>query len=71
MYFQNRPMGCCPQPEPMPRCRVIHRCCYCDVPHICRNHTHIVNHKIYRHHYIPQYTCSQEHVCQDIQCGSC
>ncbi|HEY8363994.1 MAG TPA: CotD family spore coat protein [Haloplasmataceae bacterium] len=69
--YQFRPLGCCPRPEPLPKCRVIHRYCFRDVPHICPRHTHIVNHTIYRHHYIPRYTCSQEHVCQDIQCGSC
>jgi hypothetical protein len=65
--YINRPVVT----QQQPKVRVIHRCFYRDVPHICRYHTHIVNHNITRHRYIPQYTCSEQTICKDIHCGKC
>lgn len=51
--------------------RVIHRCMMHEVPHVCPINTRIVNHHIFRHTYQPRYSCCEENVCQNIQCGSC
>ncbi len=51
--------------------RVVHRTFMHDVPHTCPVHTRIINHHVYRHIYRPVYTCSEENVCSNIQCGSC
>ena len=51
--------------------RVIHRTFVYEVPHTCPIHTKIVNHHIYKHTYRPVYTCSEENVCSNVQCGSC
>lgn len=61
----NTPMEGCP------RERVIHRTFVHEVPHTCPIHTRIVNHHVYRHTYRPVYTCSEENVCSNVQCGSC
>lgn len=39
--------------------------------HVCPIHTRIINHHVYKHTYRPQYTCSEENVCSNVQCGSC
>lgn len=51
--------------------RVINRTFIHEVPHVCPIHTRIVNHHVYKHTYRPVYTCSEENVCSNIQCGSC
>ena len=51
--------------------RVIHRTYVHEVPHTCPIHTKIVNHHVYKHTYRPEYTCSEENVCSNVQCGSC
>ena len=51
--------------------RVINRTFVHEVPHICPIHTRIINHHVYKHTYRPQYTCSEENVCSNVQCGSC
>ena len=51
--------------------RVIHRTFVHEVPHTCPIHTKIVNHHVYKHTYRPVYTCSEETVCSNVQCGSC
>ena len=51
--------------------RVVHRTFVHDVPHTCPIHTRIINHHVYRHTYKPVYTCSEENVCSNVQCGSC
>ena len=51
--------------------RVIHRTFVHEVPHTCPIHTKIVNHHVYKHTYRPVYTCSEENVCSNVQCGSC
>lgn len=51
--------------------RVVHRTYVHDVPHTCPIHTRIINHHVYRHTYRPVYTCSEENVCSNVECGSC
>ena len=51
--------------------RVINRTFVHEVPHVCPIHTRIINHHVYKHTYRPQYTCSEENVCSNVQCGSC
>ena len=54
-----------------PKERVVHRTFFHEVPHTCPIHTRIINHHVYRHTYRPVYTCSEENVCSNVQCGSC
>ena len=51
--------------------RVINRTFVHEVPHVCPIHTRIINHHVYKHTYRPVYTCSEENVCSNVQCGSC
>ena len=51
--------------------RVINRTFVHEVPHVCPIHTRIINHHVYKHTYRPCYTCSEENVCSNVQCGSC
>jgi hypothetical protein len=63
-------MGCCNQVCPniceAPRERVCHRYFCYDVPHIVPCNTRIINHHIYKHSYVPQYTCCEENECCNI-----
>ena len=61
----NPSVGSCP------RERVVHRTFVHEVPHTCPIHTRIINHHVYKHTYRPVYTCSEENVCSNVQCGSC
>lgn len=54
-----------------PQERCIHRTFVHEVPHVCPINTKIINHHIYRHTYQPRYTCSEENVMSQQQCGSC
>lgn len=51
--------------------RVINRTFVHEVPHTCPIHTRIINHHVYKHIYRPVYTCSEENVCSNVECGSC
>ncbi len=51
--------------------KVVHRTFVHEVPHTCPIHTRIINHHVYKHTYRPVYTCSEENVCSNVQCGSC
>ena len=42
-----------------------------EVRHICPINTRIINNHIYRHTYQPHYTCCEENVVTNEQCGSC
>ena len=42
-----------------PRERCVHRTFVHEVPHVCR------------HTYRPEYSCSEENVVSNVQCGSC
>lgn len=39
--------------------------------HCCPFHTHVVNKHIYTHTYTPQYSCSEENVVINNDCGGC
>ena len=56
--------------EPMQQ-RIVNRTIMHEVPHICPMQTKIINHHVYRHTYQPSYSCCEENVCSEIQCGSC
>lgn len=51
--------------------KVVHRTFVHEVPHTCPIHTRIINHHVYKHTYKPVYTCSEENVCSNVQCGFC
>lgn len=56
--------------EPMQE-QVINRTIVHEVPHICPKQTRIINHHVFKHTYQPAYSCCEENVCSEIQCGSC
>ena len=56
--------------EPMQE-RVVNRTIVHNVPHVCPIRTRVINHHIFRHTYSPQYSCCEENVCSNVQCGSC
>ena len=60
----------CPVVEPA-RERCVYRNIVHEVPHVCPINTRIINNHIYRHTYQPRYTCSEENVVSNVQCGSC
>lgn len=69
---QQNVMGGCQQPiNEGVRERCVHRTFVHEVPHVCPIHTRVVNHHVYRHTYRPAYTCSEENVVSNVQCGSC
>ena len=39
---------------------------YHEIKHIVPIHTNIVNNHIYKNTYVPEYTCSEENVCTNI-----
>ena len=51
--------------------RVVNRTFIHEVPHICPMNTRIINNHIYRHTYQPRYSCCEENVVTQEQCGSC
>ena len=51
--------------------RIVNRTFVHEVPHICPMNTRIINNHIYRHTYQPRYTCCEENVVPQQQCGSC
>ena len=51
--------------------RIVNRTFVHEVPHICPINTRIINNHIFRHTYQPRYTCSEENVVTNQQCGSC
>ena len=61
----------CPVVYECPIERVCHREICHHVPHVCPINTRVVNHHIYRHTFTPQYTCCEENVVTQEQCGSC
>jgi len=69
--MNNNPMNNMPMNNSGVQERVINRTFVHEVPHTCPIHTRIINHHIYKHTYRPVYTCSEENVCSNVQCGSC
>ena len=51
--------------------RVVQRNIIHEVKHVCPMNTKIINNHIFRHTYEPRYTCCEENVCTNVQCGSC
>lgn len=60
---------CCQSVCEMPRERVCHRYFCYEVPHIVPCNTRIINHHIYKHTYVPQYTCCEENECSNVYDG--
>ena len=56
--------------EPM-RERVVNRTIEHVVQHVCPIRTKIINHHVFKHTYTPNYSCCEENVCTNVQCGSC
>lgn len=75
--FNNRcNCGCRPQQmENMIMEPTITKCIekeyYHEVPHCCPIHTHVINKHIYTHTYTPEYTCDEENVIINNDCGKC
>ena len=70
--MQQPMMGSMMSPVVEPgRERVVNRTFVHEVPHICPINTRIINNHIYRHTYQPRYTCCEENVVTNEQCGSC
>lgn len=63
--------GCANPISECPKERVVHRTIMHEVPHVCPIKTRIINHHVYRHTYRPEYSCCEENVVSNIQCGSC
>ena len=73
MPMDDNMMGCTAQSpiiEPMKE-RCIQRDIVHEVPHICPMRTKIINHHIYKHTYRPAYSCCEENVVSNVQCGYC
>ena len=64
--------GCMQSPivEPMQE-REVHRTFVHEVPHVCPLRTKVINHHVYKHTYRPDYSCCEENVVSNMQCGSC
>lgn len=71
MMNNNAPMNSMPMNNNGVQERVINRTFVHEVPHTCPIHTRIINHHVYKHTYRPVYTCSEENVCSNVECGSC
>lgn len=63
--------GCCNPVSECPQERCVHRTIMHEVPHVCPIKTRIINHHVFRHTYRPEYSCSEENVVSNVQCGSC
>ena len=74
MFF-NRNCGCGRQMEQSIVEPTINKCIekefYHQVEHCCPIHTHVINKHIYTHTYTPQYTCSEEDIIINNDCGGC
>lgn len=65
-------MGCPQAPiYECPQERVCHRYICYDVPHIMPCNTRIINHHIYKHTFVPEYTCCEENVCENVYGPRC
>lgn len=51
--------------------RIVNRTFIHEVPHVCPINTRIINNHIYKHTYQPRYTCCEENIVTQQQCGSC
>ncbi len=72
MMQQQPMMGNVMSPVVEPgRERIVNRTFVHEVPHVCPINTRIINNHIFRHTYQPRYTCCEENVVTNEQCGSC
>lgn len=55
----------CPVYE-CPEEKVCHRYICYDVPHIKPCNTRIINHHVYRHTFVPTYSCCEENVVENV-----
>ena len=72
-YYMNQNNNCCPTIETQKCCedpiyeQPIEKCVQKDyvheIMHVCPVHTKIINNHIYKHTYVPEYTCSEENTC--------
>ena len=64
---------CCPEDPvfetPIEKC--IKKDYIHEIVHVCPIHTRVVNNHIYKHTYIPEYTCSEENVCVNLDECNC
>lgn len=63
---------CCEDPvyeAPVEKC--IRKDFVHEIVHVCPVHTRIVNNHIYKHTYVPEYTCSEENVCTNVDDNCC
>ena len=59
--------NCCTTPVyECPEERVCHRYICYDVPHIKPCNTRIINHHVYRHTFVPTYSCCEENVVENV-----
>ncbi len=71
---EEMPQMCCDQSDPImeqPITKCIEKEFYHEVKHCCPIHTHVINKHIYTHTYTPQYTCDEENVIINNDCGGC
>ncbi len=63
---------CCPEDPvyeaPIEKC--IKKDYIHEVVHVVPIHTNVINNHIYKHSYVPEYTCSEENICTNVnECG--
>lgn len=65
--------SCCPpsqvMEQPIQRC-VTRDICH-EVQHICPIDTKVINNHVFRHNYVPCFTCSEANVSSHVHTGSC
>ena len=66
MMGETLPGVVCPPIYECPRETVVNRYICHEVPHIIPCNTRIINHHIYRHTYMPAYSCCEENDVQNI-----
>lgn len=66
MMGENIPGALCPPVWECPQETVCHRYICHEVPHIIPCNTRIINHHIYRHTYMPAYSCCEENDVQNV-----
>ena len=66
MMGETLPGVVCPPVYECPRETVCHRYICHEVPHIIPCNTRIINHHIYRHTYMPTYSCCEENEVQNV-----
>ena len=66
MMSEAMPGVVCPPVYECPQESVCHRYICHEVPHIIPCNTRIINHHIYRHTYMPAYSCCEENEVQNV-----